>query len=310
MPRHVRATAALVLALAALPVPPAFSAETAAVTTEQPGPLQRKPAGPAPFETKPSEPMKGPPVPGTNTPLIGTDFLTMEAVQNAANYTPGARQVPGRKIPVPSTVSDAFRTQVAAPYRTPDWDAHPKTSEDWNALVARLAETGAARLPALRDKLGVTLEATTLGGVKAYVLQPKTLPDAHKDTVIFAIHGGGYVYNPGEAGTLEGTLMAGFGGYKVIAIDYRMAPDHPYPAAMDDAMAAYEALLEQTKPQRRRRRRHLGRRRDGAGAVLAGQGGGRGAAGGGRPRHARGRSHRGRRYDPDQRMARQRDRQL
>ena len=42
--------------------------------------------------------------------------------------------------------------------------------------------------------------------------------------------------------------MAGFGGYKVIAIDYRMPPDNPFPAAMDDAMAAYKELLKVNKP--------------------------------------------------------------
>jgi monoterpene epsilon-lactone hydrolase len=43
-------------------------------------------------------------------------------------------------------------------------------------------------------------------------------------------------------------LMAGFGGFKVISFDYRMPPDHPYPAAMDDAMAVWKAALKMQKP--------------------------------------------------------------
>ena len=180
--------------------------------------------------------------------MLGGDFGAMAAVMGAANAAPGARTVPGRLIPVPTTVSPQFKAQVSAPYRTPDWDADPKTKADWTSLIGMLAAKGEARLPALRDKLGVTSEPTTLGGVKAFVVQAKTIPDAHKDKVILAIHGGGFVYNPGEAGTLEAILMAGFGGYKVVAIDYRMPPEFPFPAAMDDAMAAYKALLKDNKP--------------------------------------------------------------
>ncbi len=164
------------------------------------------------------------------------------------NAQPGPRTVPGRVIPVPTTTSPQFKTLVAAPYRAPDWNADPKSTDEWHALVAQLAAKGAAKLPALREKLGVTSEPTTLGGVKAFLVKAKTIPAAHAGKVILAIHGGGFVYNPGEAGTLEAILMAGFGGYEVFAVDYRMAPDHPFPAANDDVMAAYKALLATHKP--------------------------------------------------------------
>ena len=180
--------------------------------------------------------------------MLGGDFTALEAVLGADNAVAGPRTVPGRVIPVPTTVSPQFKAQVAAPYRTPDWDADPKTAADWKTLVVDLADKGAAKLPALRDKLGVTSEPTIIGGVKAFIVQAKTIPDAHKDKIILALHGGGFVYNPGEAGTREAVLMAGLGGYKVIAIDYRMPPDFPYPAAMDDAMAAYKELLKANKP--------------------------------------------------------------
>lgn len=176
-------------------------------------------------------------------------FSRLEAAQGAVNAAPGPRSLPSRVIPVPETVSPAFRSLVGAPYRVPAWNANPDSPAAWKALVDKLAATGAAALPALRDRLDVTSEPTVIGGVKAYIVQPRSLPEANRNRLLLHIHGGGYVYNPGEAGTLEAILMAGIGGYKVISIDYRMPPDAPYPAAMDDAMAAWKALLATEKPQ-------------------------------------------------------------
>ena len=77
-----------------------------------------------------------------------------------------------------------------------------------------------------------------MGGVKAFILAPREIPDAHRNQLVFNLHGGGFIFGHGEAGTAEAMLMAAFGGYKVLAIDYRMAPDAPFPAGMDDATAA------------------------------------------------------------------------
>ena len=63
------------------------------------------------------------------------------------------------------------------------------------------------------------------------------------------LHGGGYIFGHGESGTNEAMLMAAFGGYKVLAIDYRMPPDAPYPAGMDDATAAWRALVATMDPR-------------------------------------------------------------
>jgi hypothetical protein len=64
----------------------------------------------------------------------------IEATHNAANNKAGPRFVPGRSIPVPSTVSTSLQTTIAAPYRVPAWDADPKRCgglEDANQYTRR-----------------------------------------------------------------------------------------------------------------------------------------------------------------------------
>jgi epsilon-lactone hydrolase len=68
----------------------------------------------------------------------------IEVTQNAANKEAGPRFVPGRGIPVPSTVSPSLQTTIAAPYRIPAWDADPRDAADWNTLISTLAEETAA----------------------------------------------------------------------------------------------------------------------------------------------------------------------
>jgi monoterpene epsilon-lactone hydrolase len=180
---------------------------------------------------------------------LDPDFATVEAQENAANSKSGPRAVPGRAIPVPGTVSPQLQSTIAAPYRIPAWDADPKSAAEWKDLITKLADAGiAARLEA-REKLGVTMEPTVIGGVKAFILTPKEIRPENRNRLLVHVHGGGYVYNPGEAGTGEGTLMAAYGGYKVISIDYRMPPDFPYPAAMDDAMAVWREAVKMQNPR-------------------------------------------------------------
>ncbi len=187
-----------------------------------------------------------------STPAIAQTpgFPALEAAQNAANTAPGPRSVPAKVIPVPQDIPAAGQALVAAPYRVPAWDANPASADEWRTLVAKLADATLPGLAKARDMLGVTMEPTVIGGVKGFIFTPKTMPDAHRNQLIINVHGGGYVYGPGVSGTAEAMLMSAYGGYKVIEFDYRMPPDAPYPAAMDDAMAVWKAALAMQDPSR------------------------------------------------------------
>jgi acetyl esterase/lipase len=88
---------------------------------------------------------------------------------------------------------------------------------------------------------GVTVTAAALGGVPTAEITVDGIEPRH---VVLYFHGGVYVMG-------DAFLAAGLASQvgrrtqaRVISVDYRLAPEHPYPAAVDDALAAYEALLQ------------------------------------------------------------------
>ena len=141
-------------------------------------------------------------------------------------------------FPTPATVSAEMAKSVAAP--APDlWLTGEKSPEAVSAIAKDYAAGAGPAALALAQEYGV----------RVYTLTPKTLAKEKADKVIFYIHGGGYILGHGISGIGEGVLMAGLEGYNVVCVDYRMAPEHPYPAAIEDAFRAYKALLETTSAE-------------------------------------------------------------
>ena len=162
----------------------------------------------------------------------------------------GIRSAPAREIPVPTAdVSPAEQALIGAPLQGV-WNDHPKDAAAWKKLIDSRAEAVAKTLPDLRAQLGVKVEPAKIGGVNAFVVTPDSIPDANRDRLLVHVHGGGYVFFPGESGTREAILMAGYGKFKIISVDYRMPPDHPYPAAMDDAMAVWKEVVKTNDPKK------------------------------------------------------------
>lgn len=176
------------------------------------------------------------------------------AIVLSASYTvaqtpaPGPREVPAKTVPVPDTVSPQMQKLIAAPL-PPTWNVIPKTAEEWKAQVDASAAAIMRGLPALRKELRVKVESIIIDGVKAYMLTPEIIPPENRNRLLVHVHGGCFVRFPGESGTVEAVYMAGFGHFKVISVDYRMPPDHPYPAALDDAMTVWKAATKMAPPK-------------------------------------------------------------
>jgi epsilon-lactone hydrolase len=87
---------------------------------------------------------------------------------------------------------------------------------------------------------GVTVTAATLGGVPTAEITIDGIEPRH---VVLYFHGGVYALgDPFQTAGLA-SQVARRTRAKAISVDYRLAPEHPYPAAVDDALAAYQALL-------------------------------------------------------------------
>ena len=87
---------------------------------------------------------------------------------------------------------------------------------------------------------GVTVTAAALGGVPTAEI---TIDGIEARNVVLYFHGGVYVIGDAFQAAGLASQVGRRTGAKVISVDYRLAPEHPYPAAVDDALAAYEALL-------------------------------------------------------------------
>ena len=167
----------------------------------------------------------------------------MTSGSQEGDAVPPGRAVPERTLPVPATVSPELAAIIARP-PDPAFNVVPPTIAAWRERIARSAAMVAAQLPALRSELGVESEPDTIAGVKVFRLTPRTVPPPNQSRILLHFHGGTRVLFPGESGTREAILMAGLAGFRVISVDYRMPPDHPFPATLDDAVAVYGALLK------------------------------------------------------------------
>ncbi|NUP11122.1 MAG: alpha/beta hydrolase [Polyangiaceae bacterium] len=121
---------------------------------------------------------------------------------------------------------------------------------DWRGLarwpIERVRADLAARpLPTSATKL-VRVERVDAGGVPGAWIESDT---AKRDRVVLYLHGGSYLFGSHEthADTLARIALAS--GARVLAPDYRLAPEHPYPAQLDDALRVYRYLLEKHAPE-------------------------------------------------------------
>lgn len=170
----------------------------------------------------------------------------------AATAEPGSVGVPDpRSLPVPSSVSaeaQAFLSFAGAP----DGSAYPALDdiEAWHAYIANADTMIVAALEMQTAQLAGDVKETNVAGVPVFVVVPDGVDDGLDHPVHLDIHGGGLVTGGGACCRAMALIAASRIGLPTWSVDYRMPPDHPYPAALDDCLTVYRAMLEQYAPDR------------------------------------------------------------
>src|SRR5260221_4214867 len=166
----------------------------------------------------------------------------------AAHAFAQTRDVPAKALPVPDTVSPQIQKVSGAPL-SQTYNQIPPTNEEWKKQIGGVEAATAKGLPALRDALKVKVEPTTLDGVKAFIVTPDTIPPQNRNRLLVHVHGGCFASFAGQSGTVEAIYMAGLAGLKVISVDCRTPPDHPYPAPLHDPMVTWQAATRMANPK-------------------------------------------------------------
>lgn len=146
-----------------------------------------------------------------------------------------------RIVPVPKTVSPEAQKWLSEPMP----DTEPPMTDEQNK----------SRAEAWQKQLAIDMQGMyptkvtedKIAGVPVRIITPQLIPANKQDRVLINIHGGGFRADWGSVA--ETIPIASLTQTKVVAIRYRLAPEYPFPAAVDDTVAVYKDLLKIYKPQ-------------------------------------------------------------
>ena len=121
----------------------------------------------------------------------------------------------------------------------------PQNESEWLAFIDAFDKPVIEGVQATIAQSPITVEHEEIEGVNVYHVIPDEIAPAHKDHLFVHVHGGAYILNGGEACVAEAIAVALGTKMQAISIDYRMPPNHPFPAAVDDIVTVYKHLLTQ-----------------------------------------------------------------
>jgi acetyl esterase/lipase len=188
---------------------------------------------------------------GFETALAG---LAMSAVMAGAAYGRPARptysadgvvHVPAFDLPPSAFASPAavagLKARAAAPL--PPFGV----GSDIKQLRSGIELTLSQWVQAMRARYPVDIAEDRIAGVPVRVVTPKG-GKVDPDRVLINLHGGGFMLCADACSILESLPIASIGGFKVVSVNYREAPEAVFPAASEDVAAVYRELLKTYKP--------------------------------------------------------------
>lgn len=157
-----------------------------------------------------------------------------------------------RTIPVPSSISapaQATLQRLVGADGVPLNALHSMPAshdhDGWRQLQAVVAQNYASANAGQADALRANLHTITVETATVHVATPQ----GHTPFAYIDLHGGALVFGGGENCRIAAGKQADLHNVMCYGIDYRMPPDHPYPAALDDCVATYRHVLKHHAPE-------------------------------------------------------------
>lgn len=163
--------------------------------------------------------------------------------------------VPARLVPFPESISPQARASLqrqvndeGVPLNALHAMPEPDDPVGWMKIKAAADGQYAVAVEALAGILRASVETIRTDDATIHIATPETT--LKPGCACLDFHGGALVVGGGEACKAQARMHADRHGVVCYGVDYRMPPEHPYPAALDDALAAYRYALERHAPSR------------------------------------------------------------
>jgi acetyl esterase/lipase len=160
----------------------------------------------------------------------------------------GTAHFPALTVPFSIFASEEARKAYVDRLSAPPWAFGP--DQDIGVLRRKVTEIFTPYLDRATALYPVTIEPTVIAGVNADVVTPRDgVSKQNQNRVLVELHNGGFLNGAGIMAKLESVPIAATGGFKVVAVDYRQGPEFKFPAATEDVVKVYKALLTTYRPR-------------------------------------------------------------
>jgi monoterpene epsilon-lactone hydrolase len=168
-----------------------------------------------------------------------TSLETPVSIDRSSQVAPdGTVETGNLRVPFSAYASEEARKTFLSGLTPPP----PEIANDVPALRQHYAAFNDRLRDLMLERFQVEIEETEIAGIPVHRVTP-TFPVDESGRVLLNLHGGAFMWGSGSGALVEAIPVAATSGLPVIAVDYRLAPEHTFPAASDDVQAVYESLL-------------------------------------------------------------------